>query len=129
VPAPSESVDLALNMFSPLARQETVRLLRKDGIFIMAIPDTDHLFELKAVIYDTPYKNSPAPFELEGLTFLEAKHVSYKLHLKSKEEILSLFHMTPYAYRTRKEDADRLLSLENLDISTSFVVIIYKKSC
>lgn len=129
IPALRESFDIALNMFSPLALSETLRVLKNDGIFVMAIPDREHLFELKAAIYDTPYKNEVADFALAGFTLLEAQRISYKMHLRSKKEILSLFTMTPYAYRTKPGDAERLLSLENLDVTASFVVIVYKKSC
>ena len=129
VPISDGEIDLAFNIFSPLALSETVRLLSPSGIFVMAIPDVEHLFELKAAIYDTPYKNEPQDFSLSGLTLLESRKISYKMKLDSKEKILSLFAMTPYAYRTKKENADRLLSLESLDVTASFIVIVYKKSC
>ena len=129
VPILDLEIDLAFNMFSPLALSEIVRLLSPSGVFVMAIPDENHLFELKAAIYDTPYKNEPQDFSLSGLTLLESRKISYKMKLDTKEKILSLFTMTPYAYRTRNEDVDRLLSLDSLDVTASFIVIVYKKSC
>jgi 23S rRNA (guanine745-N1)-methyltransferase len=129
VPAPDESFDVAFNMFSPLCESEIFRVLKKDGVFIMAIPDADHLYELKAEIYDNPYKNELSDFKLDGFSLISVQPVKYKIKLNSNEKILSLFYMTPYAYRTKETDKKRLFSLSELEVTASFVVITYKKSC
>ena len=119
--------DMAVNMFSPLALSETLRVLKKDGIFIMAIPGKEHLYEIKEVLYDNPYKNELSDFHLSGFELLESKAIKYTMHLDTKEKISSLFKMTPYAYRTKKSGIDKLFSLEKLDVCASFVIIVYKK--
>ena len=53
MPIADESFDVVVNTFSPLALDETRRVLKKGGIFIMAIPGEMHLYDLKKVIYDT----------------------------------------------------------------------------
>ena len=35
--------------------------------------------------------------------------------------------MTPYAYRTRKEDSERVLSLDRLTTEVEFILFVYKK--
>ena len=129
MPIADASVDLAFNVFSPLALSETVRVLSPGGVFIMAIPNAEHLFELKAQIYEHPYKNAPADFLLSGLEFVTSREISYKMELDTQKKLLSLFAMTPYAYRTKQSDADRLLQLNRLDVTASFIVIVYKKPC
>ncbi len=121
------SFDLAYNVFSPLAAEEVHRILKPSGIFIMAIPDEEHLYELKSVIYDTPYKNTVESTELPGFSLISNDALHYTMHLESKEDILSLFKMTPYAYRTRKENADRILALDSLAVSAHFRLLKYKK--
>ncbi len=128
IPAPNESFDVALNMFSPLASDEVFRVLSNEGVFIMAIPNKDHLFELKAAIYDNPYKNEVADFALSGFDLIEVSEVCYTMKLSDRAQITSLFKMTPYAYRTKKSDADKLLSIDKLDVTASFLVIVYKKA-
>ena len=49
-------------VFSPEADNEYLRVLKKGGIMLRVIPLEKHLFELKAAIYDTPYKNEPQDF-------------------------------------------------------------------
>lgn len=121
------SVDVIYNVFSPLAIDEVKRVLSKDGVFIMAIPDELHLYELKAKVYDNPYKNTVADTEIQGFELLSNEPVHYTMELSSKEDIISLFGMTPYAYRTKKENADRLLSLDSLAVSAHFRILIYRK--
>ncbi len=128
IPAPDGLFDMALNMFSPLALEETRRILRTDGIFIMAIPGARHLFGLKAVAYETPYENELSDKALEGFSLIGEEHILYELSLKKNSEIRDLFMMTPYAYRTRAADKERVLALDYLETSAEFHILVYKKS-
>ena len=116
-----------LNLFSPLALSEIERVLKPGGYFIMVIPGVEHLFGLKAAIYPTPYKNEVQDSALEGLTLVRSEKISYELSLVGKEQISSLFMMTPYAYRTRREDCERILSLDKLTNEVEFILFVYKK--
>ena len=127
MPVADGSVDLAVNMFSPLATDEISRVLRKDGIFILAVPGEEHLFGLKSAAYKTPYKNELADPQINGFELIQTERISYELDLKSREDVSSLFMMTPYAYRTPPEDKKRVLSLGSLKTSADFVVFAYKK--
>ena len=128
MPTADESFDLAVNMFSPLARDEIYRTLKKDGIFILAVPGENHLFGLKQAAYKTPYKNELADSHIDGFELLLTERVSYTLELKTSDEIASLFMMTPYAYRTPPEDKKRVLSLDKLKTEADFVIFVYKKT-
>ena len=127
MPVASESVDTLVNTFSPQAPEESLRVLKRGGSFIMAIPGEDHLFDLKAAIYDTPYKNTVADTEISGFELTSDKSIRYKMHLDSTEAVRSLFMMTPYAYRTKKENAARILGLSELDCMADFRLFEYKK--
>ena len=127
IPMPDSSVDLLLNTFSPLALNESARVLKQGGIFIMAIPAEDHLFELKAKIYDNPYKNEVADTSLCGFTLLLAEPVRFSMHFAEPEDIRSLFMMTPYAYRTGASGRARVAELEKLDCTADFLILVYKK--
>ncbi len=128
MPTADAGFDMATNMFSPLAADEVFRTLKPGGIFIMAIPGENHLFGLKEATYKTPYKNEVADSALSGFELLESDKISFTLRLDSKEKIKSLFMMTPYAYRTRPEDKERVLALEHLETVAEFVVFVYKKN-
>lgn len=127
MPLAASSVDIAINIFSPLAREETVRVLRDGGKFIMAIPDEEHLFGLKSAVYKTPYKNEVASTDISGLRLIKTQKLSYKLTLDTGEKIRNLFMMTPYAYRTPRADRERVLAMEHLETEIAFIVFVYEK--
>lgn len=128
MPIADGEFDTVINTFSPLALSETVRVLKRGGHFIMAIPGEMHLFDLKRVIYDTPYKNEVQDTHLDGLELVFDKPLTYKFLLDSPEKIHSLFMMTPYAYRTKPSDRARVESLDKLECTADFRIFVYKKS-
>ena len=127
MPVADGSVDTVVNLFSPLAAEETRRVLKGGGHFVFVFPDREHLFGLKAKIYDTPYKNEPQETALQGFTCLSDESLSYTLRLSSAEAVRSLFMMTPYAYRTSREGRERVLSLSHLETEVAFRILTYRK--
>ena len=93
----------------------------------MAIPAEEHLFGLKSAIYKNPYKNEVADTALSGFTLIGKDELRYELKLDSRESIKSLFMMTPYAYRTKKEDKEKILASESLMTEVHFLVLTYRK--
>ena len=127
MPIADGEFSLSVNMFSPNAHEEIRRVLCDGGIYIMVIPAREHLYSLKAAVYDTPYKNEVQSTELSGFSLIEKKSVCYTMKLTSKEEIASLFGMTPYAYRTGKEGRERIKALDTLSVEADFLALVYKK--
>lgn len=127
MPVADGSFDVVLNMFSPLVPSEIHRALTDGGAFIMAVPGEEHLFSLKRATYKTPYKNELSDPALDGFSLIHSERLTYELKLDTSEKIRALFMMTPYAYRTRKEDRERVLSLKELTTEVDFVIFVYKK--
>ena len=127
IPILDGTVDTAVNVFSPLALSETVRILRTGGTFIMAIPAERHLFGLKSVLYDTPYLNEPESDEIVGFELVKREKIAYSLTLDTQEKIHSLFMMTPYAYRSPREGRERLAALDRLTTEIEFYLFVYRK--
>jgi 23S rRNA (guanine745-N1)-methyltransferase len=127
MPIGDGAVDIVYNVFSPLALSETGRVLKSGGKFIMAIPDEEHLFELKAAVYDTPYKNKVENTEIPGFKLLLRENLRYKMELDSREAVSSLFMMTPYAYRTSPENIARMEKLDSLLCRAEFILLVYEK--
>ena len=127
MPIADGEFDTVINTFSPLALEETRRVLKSGGIFIMAIPGELHLFDLKQVIYDTPYKNVVADTALDGFELLMDEPLTYKFTLDSQEKIHNLFMMTPYAYRTKPGDCAKVEALSSLECTADFRIFVYRR--
>lgn len=127
LPIETSLVDCLVLLFSPLAISEIRRVLKPCGRFIMAFPDERHLFGLKEAIYDEPYLNRPMSTEIDGFKIVSEESLEYKITLTGKDEIESLFKMTPYAYRTGAKERGRLESLEELTTEIAFRILVYEK--
>ena len=117
-----------INVFAPMEPKEFARVLAPDGVWIRAVPLEEHLFGLKALIYDTPYRNRVEPVEIEGWHCVEQAEVRYTLSIGDPSVIQSLFWMTPYAYKTSARDQEKLSALAHLETEAAFGVRVYRKS-
>ncbi len=127
LPLPVGGCDGVLNIFSPPELKEYARVLPKGGALIRALPLEEHLFGLKAAVYDRPYRNPPPETELEGFALQGFEDVRRMLHLGSTEDILALFAMTPYWYKTSPADRAKLEALDSLDTELAIRVAAYTK--
>ena len=127
LPAADASVDLLLNVFSPLALEEFRRVLKPGGLYLYVVPAAYHLWELKAVLYDSPYPNEEKETPYEGFAYQEICPVSYGIRLPAQADIHALFQMTPYYWKTGKEGAARLAQLERLDCRVDFRIHVFRR--
>lgn len=127
IPVKSGSVDFAFHLFAPFHYEEFSRILSKDGVIVTAIPGKEHLYEIKEVLYDKPYYNDEKPPQTGDLKLVEKMRAKAKIDLKSKEDIMSLFRMTPYFYHTPSKGIRCLEERERLTVTIDFVLLVYKR--
>ena len=126
LPVAEESVDLLLNCFSPLALEEFRRVLKPGGVFLYVVPGPRHLWEMKKVLYEHPYKNPSENIAYEGFDYLEVRETERVMDLRG-ESIMDLFGMTPYVWKTPKAGVERLAALESLAVTAQFCVHVFRK--
>ena len=66
-------------------------------------------------------------YELEGFRPKEKSELKYNMKLRTNADIINLFKMTPYYYKTSQHDFEKLRELENLDVSAEFGIAVYEK--
>lgn len=128
IPILDGSVKAAFHLFAPFHASEFRRIITDDGVILTALPGRDHLYGLKEVLYDRPYRNDEKEPSAEGLTAVERIRVQGEITLNSREDINALFQMTPYYYHTPTEGMKRLEEQSTLTTPIEFVIIIYKKA-
>ncbi len=126
IPLPDHCLDLLVCVFSPYAEKEFLRVLKPNGKLLLAIPGAMHLWELKSILYDTPYENKVKDYPLAGFTFLEVQKVENVITLPDQKTIDNLFCMTPYSCNTPPEGKARLAAIDSLSVRTQFELLCYQ---
>lgn len=127
IPLGEKSCDIVVSLFAPFSGSEYLRVLKDGGIYITAFPLEDHLFELKQAVYDTPYRNEVSPLGAQGFELAENKELRFEMKLDSNADITALFEMTPYCYKTSREDRAKLDGIGSLTVRAEFGIAVYRK--
>ena len=125
LPVADSRADLLTNVFSPLCPEEFARVMRPGGHFYYVVPSAKHLWEMKEVLYARPYENAVRREDYPGFRWLEAVPLRFSIRLDSSQDIMALFGMTPYAWKTPKDGVERLSALEALDTQIGFDIHVY----
>ena len=126
LPVADAGFDTLVSVFAPISEGEFSRVLKNDGALIRVTPSREHLFELKAAVYDNPLYNDDLSLELSGFDITKTKSVKYTFTC-DKTDARNLFTMTPYYYKTSPEDIKKLENIGALTITADFDVTVYKK--
>lgn len=127
LPLADETIDLLLDCFSPLAIEEFRRVLRPGGHFVYVVPAAEHLWEMKQVLYDQPYRNETKETPYEGFRYVTIAHVSDRITLPCQQDIQALFGMTPYCWKTPRAGKERLAALESLTTTAAFDIHVFER--
>ena len=125
-PVKDKWADVVINIFAPFANDEILRILKKGGSLIYAVPGAKHLFGLKKVLYDEPYENKVQDISYPGLKNGEVREVTGSIHVEG-ERVQDLFCMTPYYWKTPKEGSEKLALLNELDTPIQFRFLTFTK--
>jgi len=126
LPLPDESTDQVLSVFAPVADKEFKRILKDKGVLTVVSPAEDHLFSLKSVLYENPYKNPCEIKEYEGFELISRERLTFTADLDG-DTAKALFKMTPYTYKTSAEDMKKLDGITSLTTEADFYITQYIK--
>ena len=126
LPVADTSIDLLLNCFSPFAQEEFSRVLRPGGRMIYVVPGAEHLYQMKAVLYEKPYKNPVQQVEYPGFRAIDEREVQGTITVPAAQ-LEALFAMTPYYWKTPKSGCQRLAALEELAVTISFDIHVFRR--
>lgn len=128
LPVEANSIDTLICAFAPVFSEEFLRVLITGGIFIRVIPSIKHLFNLKALLYETPTENEMDLETIEGFTFIKSVTVNDTFNAENTDELISLVQMTPYFYHAKKSNLEKLSKVTHLLVNQQFEVRLYIKN-
>lgn len=127
LPVADGKIDLLLNCFSPLAIEEFARVLKRGGYFLYVVPAARHLWQMKEVLYETPYPNEEKRTPYDGFSYVRIEHVSDTVTVRGQADIHALFQMTPYYWKTPRAGCEALAALDTLTTEIAFDIHIFQK--
>ena len=119
------SFDAVISIFAPVGDAENARVLKSGGYMFVAGPGKTHLSGLKSAVYEKTYENEEKTREYDGFCFVGKESCKYSVTVEG-EDILDLFTMTPYYWKTSKSDFEKLTKLTKLETELSFEISVYK---
>lgn len=128
LPLQDGSVDVVTSVFAPCAEEEFLRVLKPGGVLILLGAGERHLLGLKRAIYDDIYENAGRADLPQTMRLVEEYTVEREIVVQGEEQIGHLFSMTPYYWRTSREDAEKLRGLQSLATTVAFDFKIYQKA-
>lgn len=120
--------DGAMTVFSPHCVDEIKRILKSGGFWLNAYPLERHLMGLKSIVYDKPYLNEVNRDIPDGFNLLSRDEIRDIIRLKCNEDILNLFRMTPYYYKTSASDQEKIETVDSLITEIEFGIDVYVKA-
>lgn len=126
IPIADKSIDTAIHLFAPFNDREFARVMKDDATLLSVIPGKNHLIEMKSIVYDTPYTNDEEPPHTDMLKLISTQRVCERVMING-DDLRTLFAMTPYYYRTSKDDIAKLDNINELELTVDFVILEYKK--
>jgi len=120
IPISADSVDILISLFGFPAFESFRRILKNQGLLILANAGPRHLIELREIIY-TSLKNTRST-ELEqaqraGFVLQEATQLTYQSPPLDQAGIAQLLEMTPHLYRATREGKEKLSLLQELAVT------------
>ncbi len=127
LPIPDQSVAQAVGVFAPVFVDEVLRVLKPEGIFVLAGPGPEHLASLKEKIYPTAEPSTPVPIDDDRLALIDSTIVTSSFSLSSSTDIEALISMTPMHYHGDQQAKADVIKSAHLDTSAQFLIRTFKR--
>lgn len=128
LPIAETSVDVITAMFSLVCEEEFARVLHSGGIVVEVTAGTNHLIELKHIIYDDVFEQHKRPKQPQGfLHEISCELKNFKLTLDNAQ-LINLLQMTPHTLRVKPEKRAQLEAIPQLELTVEYFVRILVKS-
>jgi 23S rRNA (guanine745-N1)-methyltransferase len=126
LPLADHTLDAVVTVFAPRSFAEFARVLRPDGIVVVASPGPDHLAGLKALLYDDPRAHAGRPHTAEEAELPYApeqrRRVRFELTLDDPSDAANLLQMTPYWWHATEEQQRAVAASASLTTMVDVIV-------
>src|SRR5699024_1190428 len=114
LPVLDGSSDMCTSLFSPIPKQEILRVLKAEGYLMVVTPAPQHVYAMREALVEEVKHHEPQKFDeqLQDEFDLLSEQVIDAPMTLPHTGLKNLIAMTPYAYKAKPE---RRLALEQQD--------------
>lgn len=130
LPFLAASQDILISIFAPHDFAEFSRVLNEEGALIVCSPSADHLIELRELLFTTVTPIQQESMQEKASLFFsleESYPLRFQCELASNEDIKNLLTMTPFYFKSSREQQANVLALEKLQVTVDVVFSVFKK--
>lgn len=129
LPFADQSLDLVTNLFTQLHVSELRRVIEIGGHLLIVTPGPEHLWSLRAGLFDTVQPHEPEKFLGElGDGFMLDRRLDIGTELELDQQALrSLLAMTPYVWKARPEKRAQLEAASGLRTTAHFTALVVRR--
>lgn len=130
LPLMEASCSVVLSVFAPISVTEFTRVLKPQGNLILVTPGPSHLYELRELLYENIVEHSQEDFLERANTAFEVvhtDHVMFDVQIANASDIMSLYRMTPFFWKSSSQAHARVEQLDTLKTHADVYVRTLKK--
>ena len=130
LPLLDQSVELCSSFFSPLPKQEMLRVLNDQGYVLLATPAPQHLFAMRQALFSEVKAHQPEKFiaQLAPEFKLLEQHLITDQLLLNQQQLQDLIAMTPYAWKAKAELRAALEAQLEFQLEAQFCLYLLQKN-
>ena len=129
LPVLDQSIDLCSSLFSPIPKQEILRVLKPQGYLLVVTPAPEHLLAMRQALFEEVKPHEPEKFITQLQTtfdLIDASVVETPLQL-NQSDLIHLIAMTPYAYKAKAERRQALEQQTQFDVTAQHQIYLFQK--
>lgn len=129
LPVLDQCIDLCTSLFSPIPKNEILRVLKPKGYLMVVTPATDHLYAMREALFEQvkPHESGKFVEQLsDAFTLVDQQVVSHAMQL-NQTDLSHLIAMTPYAYKAKAERRLALEAQQQFSVNAQFQIYLFQK--
>jgi 23S rRNA (guanine745-N1)-methyltransferase len=123
------TVDMIFCMFGFPDYAAFRHILKPGGMLVLVEAGSEHLLELREIIYPEVRKSPPPSLEKaeqQGFSLEEMSELRYQTDALKREQIADLLVMTPHLYRATREGKEAAAKLESIRLTVDVLFRVLK---
>lgn len=129
LPVLDASIHLCTSLFSPIPKQEILRVLKPEGYLMVVTPAPEHLYAMREALFEEVKPHEPHKFVeqlQDAFDLVDELVVDAPMRL-AQQDLKNLIAMTPYAYKVKAERREALEAKDQFELNAQYQIYIFQK--